>query len=157
MKKIKCFCLCEGQRSKKHFLLLSTFALDLDETWPWLIWKFKKTWGTSGFKGQKFIFFFHLLSHRILRKLGHGWYESLKKTSGTSGFKGQKKHYRDFCTFLFNVKGFGCEISSIVEKTLFRSHWKVSITLYTSGYAMEKIWTNWIQEPWKPNNQIDSH
>ncbi len=51
----------KGQRSKKHFLCLSAFALDLEETWSRSRPKFKKTSISSGCKGQKNIFFLFLL------------------------------------------------------------------------------------------------
>ncbi len=37
-----CVCLCQGQRSEKHFLCLSVFALDLEETWSWVETKVQK-------------------------------------------------------------------------------------------------------------------
>jgi hypothetical protein len=53
MKKKVCMYVCirvKGHRSKKHFLCLSAFALDLEETWSRLRRKLKKTSISSGFK-----------------------------------------------------------------------------------------------------------
>jgi hypothetical protein len=70
MKKNKLCVFVSG--SKKHFLCLSDFAFDLEETWSGLRRKFKKTSISSGFKGQKNIFFIYLFSPSISKKLGLG-------------------------------------------------------------------------------------
>ncbi len=60
-KNIDCFLV---QMSKKHYLCLSVFVLDVEETWSGLRRKLKKTSISSGFKGQKNIFFAYSLDCR---------------------------------------------------------------------------------------------
>ncbi len=71
--------------------------------------------------------------------------------------KSSKEHFLDFSRFVFNVKAWGSEMGSKVEKHWFLRVSKVKNALYTSEYHAQKMWTNQIDEPWKLSNQIDSH
>jgi hypothetical protein len=67
------------------------------------------------------------------------WVETkVKKTSISSGFKGQKKHFLDFSRFVFNVKAWGSEMGSKVEKHWFLRVSTVKNALYTSEYHAQK-------------------
>ena len=61
--------------------------MDLNESWVRLGSKFKKTSGTSGFKGQKNIFSVHRFPQWISMEVGHGWGQSSKKHQFLPGSK----------------------------------------------------------------------
>jgi len=64
---------------------------------------------------------------------------------------------KTFSRFVFNVKAWGSEMGSKVEKHWFFRLSTVKNALYTSEYHAQNMWTNQIQEPWKLTNQIHSH
>jgi hypothetical protein len=83
--------LSRDQRSKKHFLWFSFFALIVQKTWSGSWSKVQKTSYTSGFKGQKNIFHDFLLSRLLSKKQGPGQDRKREKHC-LGGFKGLKNH-----------------------------------------------------------------
>ncbi len=145
------------QRSKKTIFFVNQLSC-------WILRKIglgwdessKKHWFLPGSKVKKTFYLF--IRFRVGSRGNLASAETkVKKNIDFFRVQRSKKHFLDFSRFVFNVKAWGSEMGSKVEKHWFFRVSKVKNALYTFEYHAQKMWTNQIEEPWKLINQIDLH